>query len=267
MCQLSNPSGRWGYNGFEDSPMIAFFSPTFSGEPLQMLSAQHIWALTVLVVALALALTVFPGRFSLGTCSRVRVGLGVAMIAIEISWHVWALCVGVWNVNYSLPMHLCSMAALLAIVMLLRRSSSLFQLLYFWAFAATTQALLTPDLRGFNFPHFHYFWYFSSHATVLLAVVWMLRVERFRVIWGSFWRAVLYTNLYAAMVYPLNLLTGGNYLMLIHKPAVPTIADWLGAWPGYILWMEVVGIALFAVCYGPFALADWRRGKQSDGLD
>jgi uncharacterized membrane protein YwaF len=40
---------------------------------------------------------------------------------------------------------------------------------------------------------------------------------------------------------------------------VPTIAVWLGAWPGYILWLELIGLALFAACYLPFAFGDWQR--------
>ena len=239
--------------------MSAFFSPNFPGQPLQLLSAQHLWPLAALLFLLGVTSMVFRGQRAPAARRRVRLGLGVAMIAIELSWHAWALRVGVWHVNYALPLHVCSLAALLAIVMLLARSRPLFELLYFWAFAGTTQALLTPDLRGFNFPHFHYFWYFSSHGAVILAVVWMLRVERYRVSWRSFWRAALITNLYAAAVYPLNLLTGGNYLLLMQKPAVPTIADWLGAWPGYILWLELIGVALFVACYLPFAFGDQQR--------
>ncbi len=243
--------------------MSVFFAPTPSAEPLRLLSAQHLWALCVLLIVLGMALTVFHARrWSVAIRRRACVSLGVIMVVIELSWHVWAVQVGVWHVNYALPLHLCSMAALLAIVMLFTHSRPLFELLYFWAFAGTTQALITPDLRGFNFPHFHYFWYFSSHGMVILAVVWMMRMERFRPSWRGCWRAALITNLYAAAVYPLNLFTGGNYLLLMYKPAVPTIADWLGAWPGYLLWLELIGLALFVTCYVPFALADWRRAKQ-----
>jgi hypothetical integral membrane protein (TIGR02206 family) len=238
------------------------FSPTFSAEPFRFLSAQHLWALTVLLVVLAVTINIFHDRRSCQMLNRARVGLGVTIIFIELSWHAWALSVGVWHLNYALPLHLCSMAALLAIVMLFARSRPLFELLYFWAFAGTTQALLTPDLRGFNFPHFHYFWYFISHGLVILAVVWMMCVERLRPSWRACWRAALITNLYAGAVYLLNLITGGNYLLLMQKPVVPTMADWLGAWPGYLLGLELFGLALFAACYAPFALADWRRAKQ-----
>ncbi len=260
-CQWDETPCVWRYNGGGYHPVNAFFAPTFTAEPLLFLSPQHLWALTLLLVVLVAALTVSRDLCSLNTRSRARIGLGVVMIGIEISWHVWALRVGVWYVNYALPLHLCSMAALLAIVMLLRRSRPLFELLYYWAFAGTTQALLTPDLRGFNFPHFHYFWYFCSHGAVILGVLWMMRVERFRPSWRSCWRAALITNLYAAAVYPLNLVTGGNYLMLMQKPAVPSIVDWLGPWPGYLVWIELIGLALFAACYAPFALAKSHRMK------
>ncbi|MDP6772055.1 MAG: TIGR02206 family membrane protein, partial [Anaerolineales bacterium] len=142
---------------------------------------------------------------------------------------------------------------------LLKRKYSIFEVLYFWAIAGSVQAILTPDLRGYNFPHFHYFWYFASHGMVILAVLWMLIVEKVRPTWSSLRKTVLVTILYALVVYPINVVTGGNYMLLMQAPVVPTLADFLDVWPGYIFWLPVVALLIATMCYLPFAIFDASR--------
>lgn len=239
--------------------MKEFVSPKVSGKAFSILSEYHIYAL--LTISLTLILILWFTRYcnDQQTVKRLRVGLASFMILVEISWHVWAVSVGVWHVNHALPLHLCSVAAILSIFMLFNRNYSIFELLYFWGFAGAVQAILTPDLRGYNFPHFHYIWYFTSHGAVILAVMWMLIIEKVRPTWHSLRKTVLITILYACIVYPVNMFTGGNYMLLMQKPAVPTLADFLDVWPGYLFWLPVVAVVVATACYLPFAIADSRR--------
>ena len=143
--------------------------------------------------------------------------------------------------------------------MLFHRNYGIFEILYFWGFAGAVQAILTPDSRGYNFPHFHYFWYFTTHGSVLLAVMWMLIIEKVRPTWHSWRKTFIITSLYAVIVYPINVFTGGNYMLLMQKPPVPTLADFLDVWPGYLFWLYVVAVIVGTICYLPYAIADARR--------
>ena len=238
--------------------MNELFSPNVSDKALYILSGYHIYAL--LTISFTLISVLWYARYcnELQTIKRLRIGLATFMILVEISWHIWAVSVGIWHVNHALPLHLCSVAAILSIFMLFNRNYNIFELLYFWGFAGAVQAILTPDLRGYNFPHFHYFWYFTSHGAVILAVMWMLIVEKVRPTWHSLRKTVLITILYAFIVYPVNMFTGGNYMLLMQKPAVPTLADFLDVWPGYLFWLTVVAMVVATVCYLPFAIVDAR---------
>ena len=87
--------------------------------------------------------------------------------------------------------------------------------------------------------------------------------EQFRPTWRSIWKAFWVTNIYAAAVALFNLATESNYLMLSAKPAVPTLVDYLGPWPWYIIGLEVVGVISCVVYYAPFALRDWHTRRVS----
>ena len=239
--------------------MKELFAPNTSKSAFYILSEYHIYALVGVFLFLALVLWYSKVCNDTKKLNRLRVGLASFMILVEISWHVWALAGGVWHVNHALPLHLCSVGAILSIYMLLRRRYSIFEVLYFWGIAGAVQAILTPDLRGYNFPHFHYFWYFTSHGMVVLAVFWMLIIEQVRPTWNSLRKTVLVTILYALVVSPINLVTGGNYMLLMQAPVVPTLADFLDVWPGYLFWLPVVAIVVATICYLPFAVVDASR--------
>ena len=234
------------------------FSPNVSDEALYIFSESHIYALGIISFVSILVLWYAKYCNEMARVNRLRTGLANFIILVEISWHVWAVSVGVWHVNHALPLHLCSMGAILSIFMLVKRNYSIFEVLYFWGIAGAVQAILTPDLLGYNFPHFHYFWYFTSHGMVILAVLWMLIIEKVRPTWHSWRKTFIITSLYAVIVYPINVFTGGNYMLLMQKPVVPTLADFLDVWPGYLFWLYAVAVVVGTMCYLPFAIADSR---------
>jgi len=52
----------------------------------------------------------------------------------------------------------------------------------------------------------------------------------------------------------INIILKSNYLFICNKPQYPSLMDYLGKWPWYILSLEVVGIITFFICYSPFAI-------------
>lgn len=153
-----------------------------------------------------------------------------------------------------LPFHLCDLAIFVAIVALLTLDIRATEILYYWALAGTTLAILTPDVGG-RFPDWQWIVYFATHGLVVVsatAVVFGLgRAPRP----GSSWRVLLWTLAYAAVVGVVNLATGANFLYLARKPAGPTLLDWFGPWPVYIGVAAGVAWALFALLEAPFRRA------------
>jgi hypothetical integral membrane protein (TIGR02206 family) len=69
---------------------------------------------------------------------------------------------------------------------------------------------------------------------------------------------VLIVNVYAGCIYLLNKRIGSNYLYIMKKPENASLLDFLGAWPWYLLWMEVFMIASFLILYGCIKLKQLR---------
>jgi hypothetical integral membrane protein (TIGR02206 family) len=89
----------------------------------------------------------------------------------------------------------------------------------------------------------------------------MTAVEGFRPTWKSLGRVVVWTNIYAVLVYLLNVAIGSDYLMLNAKPATPSLLDLLPPWPYYLIYMELIGILTCILLYLPFLIADYRAHR------
>lgn len=232
-----------------------------SSNQFVLFSPEHLYALAAAATTNLVVIIYFlRGEASASIRRSTRYTLAVILLGSELSWQWWQVTDEVWHLRYSLPLHLCDVALLLSVVMLIWRIQALFELVYFWAFAGTLQALITPDLGNYNFPHMHFFQYFISHSMVILAVAYMIVAEGFRPHWRSIWKVFWVTNIYAGGVALINVVAKSNYLMLSAKPMVPTIVDYLGPWPAYILALEAIGLLSCVLYYIPFAIKD-RQSK------
>lgn len=237
--------------------MTQFFAANYTGPTFELFGASHLAALGALVL-LNLLLLRFKNA-SDETKSTVRWILALILFFNEIAWHYWNYSVGRWTIQTMLPLHLCSVLVWAGAWMLVTKSYRIYEFTYLMGIAGAIQALATPDLGIYGFPHFRFFQTFISHGLIVTSAIYMTAVEGFRPTWKSMLRVFLWTNVYAGIVYYINTLIGSNYLMINSKPATPSLLDLLPAWPIYILYMELLGIICILLLYVPFAAKDWRN--------
>jgi hypothetical integral membrane protein (TIGR02206 family) len=180
----------------------------------------------------------------------------------EAAWHLWNIYHGTWSVQEHLPLHACSILIWLAGFMLIYKNYRIYEFAYFLGIAGALQALLTPDIGIYGFPHFRFIQTYISHGLLLTSAIYMTTVEGFRPTWQTFKRVIIYLNLFMLAVFGLNQLIGSNYLFVARKPPGPTLLDALPEWPVYILYMEAIGLMMFLLLYLPFALKDWQAAKK-----
>ncbi|MDP3722336.1 MAG: TIGR02206 family membrane protein [Candidatus Omnitrophota bacterium] len=150
-----------------------------------------------------------------------------------------------------LPLQLCDLTVLVTIWALWSARPLVSELAYFWALAGSLQAILTPDLR-YRFPEYWWVKFFLTHVGVVVSVVYLALTGRVSATHRSVWRVWGWTNLYAAAAGGLNWIFGTNYGYLAHKPAQPSLLDYAGPWPYYVLVMEGLALAFLYLWYAPF---------------
>lgn len=181
---------------------------------------------------------------------RARRGVALALLGSEvIAW-----LIGLAHGQPRAPLQLCDLALLLTVWALWSLHPAVSELAYFWALGGSLQAVLTPDLQA-GFPDVWCVKFFLTHCGVILSVVYLAASGRIHPRPGAIWRAWLMTNLYAVVAGAVNWRFGTNYGYLAHKPLQPSLLDYFGPWPWYIIGMEVAALAVFALCAAPLAWA------------
>lgn len=237
--------------------MEKFFSVYYSGEPFKLFSKVHIISL-LMVFSLNIILYIFADRLREDKIDKLlRHSLAYALIVTELSFQLWCGYIGVWTPEYNLPFHLCSAATIICVIMLFNGSYKIYKIAYFWGLGGALQALLTPDLSGYNYPHYVFFKFMILHGLIITSVLYMTFVHSYSLTFMSVLNAFAMTNLFAIIVAPVDMVTGGNYLFLCRKPDAFTLLDCFGPWPWYILPMEIVVFMMFVVLYLPFAIRDY----------
>jgi hypothetical integral membrane protein (TIGR02206 family) len=221
-------------------------------KPFELFGTDHLLTLAVLAAAVAV-MTVLARKYE-------KIGHGYKwflLISIplqEITYKIWDGVYGGLDLEIIFSLHLCSMAIILIVVLLVKYNQNIFEIVYFWGLGGAMQPLLTPDISYTGFPHFRFFQVFFSHGMIIAAVFYFLLVEKRTLRPGSLKRVILITNIYAVIVFIINYIFGTNYLFVNHTPGTASLIDSLGAWPFYLIWLEVLLVVIFSLLYLPVYL-------------
>jgi hypothetical integral membrane protein (TIGR02206 family) len=237
--------------------MTEFFTGDYSGAPFQLFGVPHLIALSI-VALINVALIALGSRTPERWRRGIRYGLAALLLIDEALWHAWNWSTGQWSLQETLPLHLCSVLVFLSAIMLLIKSTAIYEFAYLLGIAGALQALLTPDAGPYGFPHFRFFQVMISHGSIVTAAVYMTAVEGYRPTLASIKRVVIGTNAYALVVGLVNALIGSNYLFIARKPATASLLDVLPAWPWYLPILELLALLMIGLLYLPFALKDVR---------
>ena len=169
----------------------------------------------------------------------------------EIEWQVWYVATGLWTVQGQLPLHMCSIMIWVGIYALVTRDPRVYPFVYFFGIGASLQAVITPD-AVFDFPHVNFLNTMISHGLLVIVGFWIVIVERYRPTWRDMAVALVTLNVYALVIYPIDLAIDANYLYVVAKPATASLFDFFPAWPWYLLITEVITAVILAAMCWPF---------------
>ena len=235
--------------------METFFAKEFVNGPFVLFSTQHLFGLFgIILVGLLIIIT--QRSATVEQRRIVRWAMATILVLNETLWHIWNISIGEWTLQTMLPLHLCSALVWLCAFMLVTKNRTVYEFAYLLGIAGALQAILTPDLGQYAFPHFRYFQVFVSHGLIIISALYMTLVEGFRPTWQSVKRVAIYGNIYFLFIFVLNFLIGSNYLFIAHKPETASLLDVLPPWPYYLMIIELLAAFFMLLFFAPFAIKD-----------
>jgi hypothetical integral membrane protein (TIGR02206 family) len=207
-------------------------------------------AVTIAIVLVVIAgVIVLARRGPVTRAHAIGRGLGLGLLvyyALDTAVRVAYLGV---PLAHNLPFEICNALFFIAAFALYRRHRVALEVTYLWAFAATLHALITPT-PGEGFPSVEYVRYFAAHGLLVLAGAYALLGLDVPIGGWSILRASIALQLLEGIVAVVDLVFDQNFMYLRRPPPSPTLIDSLGPWPIYLVSLELVGIASFALWTG-----------------
>jgi hypothetical integral membrane protein (TIGR02206 family) len=177
--------------------------------------------------------------------------ISLYLCIVVIVWTFIRIALGKFDPTGDLPLAICNLMAVSMPMLMFTRKYAIYEVFYFWIFAGTVQAIITPDLH-LGFPHHTYFKYWTVHLGLVICILYATIVFNMRPTWQSMLRAFMWLQLYVLLAFFANILLGSNYAYLNHKPHVASLLDYFGNWPWYIIVSELLAIPFFLLAYLPF---------------
>lgn len=249
-------------------PKTIEVSPGAGGGAFRAFGTDHLVPMTcIAVAAIAAAILIrrAGGRFQPLFAWIVSIGMWGNELVYQTTWFLE----GGWSAPSSLIIQMCGLSILLIPFALFidegRARRRLVELIWFWGIGGATQALLSPDLGAAGFPNFRYFAFFLSHGLIIVAASALVAEKETRIDLRSFGRVLILTNL---LLVPMALVDAGlsllppydpgNYFVLSYPPPegspIDLLAGIFGPAPRYLIGLELLAAAIFALLWLPFAL-------------
>ena len=227
-------------------------------DSFRMFSGLHAAALAAIFGLTAVAIWMARRGPMPPTPTPSERAVGIAYLAAWVTTYLFLLSGPLHEPAKTYPLQLCHWNAVAAALLLITRWATLRPLVYFWGFALSTQALITPSLT--EGPAIYPFWFFwATHGIIVGVALYEVFGRGYRPTMRDYGIACAAAALYVAIVLPLDLAFDWNYGFVGRgTPEVRTIVDVLGSWPQRLA-------IIFALVAGAMALllVPWKIVRRS----
>lgn len=186
--------------------------------------------------------------------------LAIVIIINELIFIALVFSTGQWDFRRFLPLNLCDLTIFIVTFSLIWHRQWVWEVAYFWTLGGSLQAIVSPDL-GVTYPDYFYIKFFLTHGLLVIGVCFLAAGCGRKIYRESIRRVFMITNIYAVVIGIFNLAFDTNYSYLCEKPSQPSILDYLGPWPYYIVSLEGVLLISLIFYYLPFYITEKIKTK------
>lgn len=230
-------------------------------------SFQHIIALVIIFIGAVVIFILFRKSRNKHLRTYTALFLSLVLIINELAYHIYWDVIDCWIPTYALMLHMCGMSILILPYALFiwkkKIQKYLAEITYFWGLGGALQALLSPDINVHGFPEYKYFSFFISHGLIIITALFIILAFNIRIGLWSYIRAFCITNATVILLFIINPLfkyvapfEAANYWVVGYPPPDGSIVDLFveifGPSPWYVIGLELMGIAVFAIVCVPF---------------
>lgn len=183
---------------------------------------------------------------------RARLGrvLGLIILLVtQVLTPLYLYKAGWFHLAHSLPLHLCSLSAIAAGVLMFFPAQILFEFVFYWGTIGGAISLLTP-LMDQGWSNYLVVDYYVMHSGIMIIGVYASKVLGMKPRQYSWAFAVLGVLFFMApLVLGINELIGANYMFISHRPIDVDNPLNFGEWPWYIFMWAGMFMLIFWSLY------------------
>ena len=180
------------------------------------------------------------------------------VLFMTLSNHIILLINDSWTLKSNLPIHLCSVSALICcFIGFTKKNQLLFEFLFYAGIIGGLLSILTPQITLYNEYYFFYIMFYFKHASIIAIPLFMRYRLNMKLTKFSWLKVFGLVNLLLLFVLPINALIDSNYLYVSRPPMVnnPLIIEDLNkvfGIPTYVFYWEIILVVLVILFYYVF---------------
>ena len=180
------------------------------------------------------------------------------VLLMTLSNHIILLINDLWTLKSNLPIHLCSVSALICcFIGFTKKNQLLFEFLFYAGIIGGLLSILTPQITLYNEYYFFYIMFYFKHSSIIAIPLFMRYGLNMKLTKFSSLKVFGLVNLLLLFVLPINALIDSNYLYVSRPPMVnnPLIIEDLNkvfGIPTYVFYWEIILIVLVILFYYVF---------------
>ena len=180
---------------------------------------------------------------------------GLSVLAMTLCNHVFLVESGSWEISKDLPLHLCSISALICcVIFFVKEKQFLFDFLFYAGIIGGILSILTPQITLYDQNYFYYVMFYFKHSAIIIIPIVMMYRMKMKLSKHSWLKIFLVINILLAIIIPINSTLGSNFLYVAEPPNVstPLIVEGnetiLGL-PIHVIYWEIILIILVLLFY------------------
>jgi len=180
------------------------------------------------------------------------------VLLMTLSNHILLTSLDSWTLKSNLPIHLCSVSALICcFIGFTKKNQHLFEFLFYAGIIGGMLSILTPQITLYNEYYFFYIMFYFKHAAIIAIPLFMRFRINMKLTELSWLKTFGLVNLLLLFVLPINALIDSNYLYVSRPPMVnnPLIIEDLNKFfgiPTYVFYWEIILVILVILFYYVF---------------